>query len=461
MIPLFSREAEDGLLGALMIDSSVRRFIECDLKPAHFYQEWNRWIYETICWLLDEKRRESDLVTVYEAMQAKGFSNEACTWALEIGGAAFSTAGVKRYAEIIVEKANLRALQAAASEIIESLSGPGAAAEKIDAAQKAVMAVSDRAMMGERKPQRMSALMPGYLDALGARWEKSGGGVPTGFPAVDKRVNGGLDEGWLVILAGRPGMGKTSKALQISINFASNGVPSLICSQEMQSGQLIDRAVAIEGRLDLSKIISGEMTEEDHEKLQFGLSRINDIPLFIDEQGSLRIEDVRRKARQVKRDTGGSLGLVVIDFLQLMVGDGENRTREMTAITGALKSLAKELRCPIIALSQLNREVEKRPNKRPVMADLRESGSIEQDADVIWALYRDEVYNPDSMDKGLAELLWLKNRQGAPGGMTPLLWTGPHVRFDSMFGEMPSASSERTGSSGKQVFKNAGFPGDF
>lgn len=461
MIPLFSIEAETALLGALMIDSSCRKYIEVDLRAAHFYREDHQRIYETILWLSDEKKREADPIAVCDAMQAKGYSDDACAWALELGGAAFTTAGVKRYAEIIVEKANLRALQAAAGEIIETLSGPGSAVEKIDAAQKAVMAVSDRATLGERKPQRVSALLPGYLDAVGTRWEKSGGGHPTGFPSVDRRINGGLDEGWVVILAGRPGMGKTSLALEISLNFAHDGVPSLVCSQEMQSGQLLDRAIAIEGRLELSKVIAGEMTEDEHEKFQFGLSRIADIPLFIDEQGALRIEDVRRKARQVQRETGGRLGLVVIDFLQLMVADGENRTREMTAITGALKALAKELRCPIIALSQLNREVEKRPNKRPVMADLRESGSIEQDADVIWALYRDEVYNPDSMDKGLAELLWLKNRQGAPGGMTPLLWTGPHVRFDSMFGEMPSASSERTGSSGKQVFKNAGFPGDF
>lgn len=446
---MFSAEAEEALLGALMIDSSVRRFIECDLKPAHFYREDNRRIYETICWLLDEKRREPDVVAVFEAMQSKGFPDDACAWALELGGAAFSTVGVKRYAEIIVEKASLRSLQAATGEIIDALSGPGSAAEKIDAAQKAVMAVSDRASLGERKPQRVSDLMAGYLDALGARWEKSGGGLSTGFPDVDRRVSGGLDEGWLVILAGRPGMGKTSKALQVGLAFARNDHPTLICSQEMQSGQLIDRAIAIEAKLELSKIISGEMTEEDHEKFQFGLSRISDIPLFIDEQGALRIEDVRRKARQVQRETGGRLSLVVIDYLQLMVGDGENRTREMTAITGALKALAKELRLPIIALSQLNREVEKRPNKRPVMADLRESGSIEQDADVIWALYRDEVYNPDSMDKGLAELLWLKNRYGEPGGMTPLVWTGPCVRFDSMHGQMPSAAAE-SGEGGKQ-----------
>ena len=457
MIPLFSNEAEESLLGALMIDSSVRHFIECDIKPVHFHREWNRWIYETICWLLDEKRREPDPLTVYDAMQAKGFSGEACAWALEIGGSAFTTAGVKRYAEIIVEKANLRALQAAAGEIMEALSGPGTAVEKIDAAQKAVMAVSDKATLGERKPQRVSALLPDYLDAVGARWEKSGGGHPTGFPSVDRRVNGGLDEGWVIILAGRPGMGKTSLALEISLNFAHDGVPSLVCSQEMQSGQLLDRAIAIEGRLELSKVIAGEMTEDEHEKFQFGLSRIADIPLFIDEQGALRIEDVRRKARQVQRETGGQLGLVVIDFLQLMVADGENRTREMTAITGALKALAKELRCPIIALSQLNRSVENRPNKRPVMADLRESGSIEQDADVIWALYRDEQYNPDSMDKGLAELLWLKNRYGDGSGMTPLVWTAPCVRFDSMFGEMPSAAAERGGESAGKGGK--GFDG--
>ena len=446
MIPLFSIEAETALLGALMIDSSCRKYIEVDLRAAHFYREDHQRIYETILWLVDEKKREADPIAVYDAMQAKGYSPESCSWALEVGGSAYSTAGVKRHSEIIVERANLRALQAAVGEIIDALSSPGTAAEKIDAAQKSVMAVSDTAVLGERKPQRLSGLIPGYLDAVGARWEKQGGGLDTGFPSVDTRVNGGLDEGWFVVLAGRPGMGKTSLALQIALHFAHQGRPALFCSQEMQSGQLIDRAVSIEGRVPLGKVISGHrMTDDDHDRFQFGLSRIADAPLYIDEQGALRIEDVRRKAREVKRETGGRLGLLVIDYLQLMTADGENRTREMTAITGAIKSLAKELRVPIIALSQLNRGVENRPNKRPVMADLRESGSIEQDADVIWALYRDEVYNPDSMDKGLAELLWLKNRYGEGSGMTPLVWHGPFVRFDSMFGDMPSAAAERDG----------------
>ena len=446
MIPLFSIEAETALLGALMIDPLCRKYIEVDLRAAHFYREAHQRIYETILWLVDEKKREADPVAIFDAMQAKGHSQESCAWALEVGGSAYSTAGVKRHAEIIVEKANLRALQAAAGEIIEALSGPGTAAEKIDAAQKSVMAVSDTAALGERKPRRLSGLIPEYLDAVGARWEKQGGGMDTGFPSIDTCVNGGLDEGWFVVLAGRPGMGKTSLALQIALHFAHQGRPALFCSQEMQSGQLIDRAVSIEGRVPLGKVISGNgMTEDDHDRFQFGLSRIAEAPLFIDEQGALRIEDVRRKAREVKRETSGGLSLVVIDYLQLMTADGENRTREMTAITGALKSLAKELRVPIIALSQLNREVERRPNKRPVMADLRESGSIEQDADVIWALYRDEKYNPDSMDKGLAELLWLKNRYGEGSGMTPLVWHGEFVRFDSMFGDMPSAAAGRDG----------------
>jgi replicative DNA helicase len=219
---------------------------------------------------------------------------------------------------------------------------------------------------------------------------------------------------------------------------ADHGSTALVCSQEMQDTQLIDRAVSFVGRVPLAGLLTGEgMTADDHDKYQAALSRISAAPLFLDEQGALKPGDVRRKARKVKSKRG--LAVLVIDYLQLMVGDkdGENRTREVTQITQDLKALAKELSCCVIALSQLNRQVESRPNKRPIMSDLRESGSIEQDADVILAPYRDEYYNADSRFQGLAELLVLKNRQGASGGFVPMSFQGEYTAFGSIFGEWP------------------------
>ncbi len=233
-------------------------------------------------------------------------------------------------------------------------------------------------------------------------------------------------------------MGKTALALQIAYNVADKGDTALVCSQEMQDTQLIDRAVSFVGRVPLTNLLTGEeLSEDDHDRYKSALMRLHDAPLFLDEQGALKPADVRRKARKVKSKRG--ISVLVIDYLQLMVGDkdGENRTREVTQITQDLKALAKELRCCVIALSQLNRQVENRPNKRPIMSDLRESGSIEQDADVILAPYRDEYYNADSRYKGVAELLVLKNRQGASGGFVPMTFKGEYTAFGSFFGDWP------------------------
>jgi len=274
--------------------------------------------------------------------------------------------------------------------------------------------------------------------------------MDTGFPDLDKRLNGGFAEGNFVVLAGRPAMGKTALGIQIAYHFARQGRGALVCSQEMQSIQLMDRVAAFVGRVNLGRVIKGDMSDDESGRFHEAVSSIFNIPLSLDDQGSLKMDDVRRKARKVKGKHG--LSVLVIDYLQLMVGDGENRTRELTQITGALKALAKELRICVIALSQLNRAVEQRQNRRPIMADLRESGSIEQDADVIIAPYRDEYYNEDSPHKGLAELLILKNRQGAPGGFVPLAYQGEYTRFDSMYGAWPDGDGRAEGKRTRRGF---------
>ena len=440
----YSIEAEQSLLGALLVygaDAASR--IECNLEPKHFYREDHGAIYSAIRKLLDAGK-PIDVLTVSDDMENAGTL-------VRIGGLAHlgelasvcaSFAGTRRHAEIIVEKASIRSLLALSSQIQELVLEPGVTTQdKISEAQKLVMGLSDRESAGSSEPKTVAELMPSYLDTVSARWEKKGGGMDTGFPDFDRRLNGGFVEGSLVILAARPGMGKTAFALQIAHHFAINGRTALVCSQEMQSTQLIDRAIALAGRVSLGKVLDGTMDDDEMSRYNRAIGELHDAPLILDEQGSLRLDDVRRKARKVKAKHG--LSLVVIDYLQLMAGDGENRTREVTQITGGLKSLAKELRIPIIALSQLNRKVEERPNKRPVAADLRESGSIEQDADVIAYLYRDEYYNDQSPYKGLAELGMLKNRQGDPNGFVPLTFRGEFTRFDSMFGAWPSENSDR------------------
>ena len=440
----YSIEAEQSLLGALLVygaDAASR--IECNLEPKHFYREDHGVIYSAIRKLLDAGK-PIDVLTVSDDMENAGTLARVGGLAHlgELASVCASFAGTRRHAEIIVEKASIRSLLALSSQIQELVLEPGVTTQdKISEAQKLVMGLSDRESAGSSEPKTVAELMPSYLDTVSARWEKKGGGMDTGFPDFDRRLNGGFVEGSLVVLAARPGMGKTAFALQIAHHFAINGRTALVCSQEMQSTQLIDRAIALAGRVNLGKVLDGTMDDDEMSRYNRAIGELHDAPLILDEQGSLRLDDVRRKARKVKAKHG--LSLVVIDYLQLMAGDGENRTREVTQITGGLKSLAKELRIPIIALSQLNRKVEERPNKRPVAADLRESGSIEQDADVIAYLYRDEYYNDQSPYKGLAELGVLKNRQGDPNGFVPLTFRGEFTRFDSMFGAWPSENSDR------------------
>lgn len=435
----FAIEVEQDLLGALMAHAGAIERIEADLQPAHFYRAEHQAIYAAISRLANQGR-SCDSLAVVDVLEQSGQIEQAggLSSVVDLERMSASPANVRRHAEIVIERAMARQLAAAADEIVAIADDAAPVKERIDAAQKRIMALSDTATLGAREPQLVGDLMPKYLAVVGERWERKGGGISTGFPDLDRRLGGGLAEGSLVILAGRPSMGKTALALQVAYNVADHGSTALVCSQEMQDTQLIDRAVAFVGRVPLAALLTGEgMTADDHDKYQVALSRISAAPLFLDEQGALKPADVRRKARKVKNKRG--LAVLVIDYLQLMVGDkdGENRTREVTQITQDLKALAKELSCCVIALSQLNRQVESRPNKRPIMSDLRESGSIEQDADVILAPYRDEYYNADSRYQGLAELLVLKNRQGASGGFVPMSFQGEYTAFGSIFGEWP------------------------
>ena len=256
-------------------------------------------------------------------------------------------------------------------------------------------------------------------------------GVPTGLVGLDEKTSG-LQPSDMIIVAGRPAMGKTTLALNIAEHVAiDSGLPVAIFSMEMPGTQLVTRFIASIGRIDQTKLRSGRLTEDDWQKLTLAIGKLYEAPIYIDETPGLNPIDLRARARRLARQCG-KLGLIVIDYLQLMNGvrQSDNRAAELSDISRSVKSLAKELNVPIIALSQLNRSLEQRPNKRPVMSDLRESGAIEQDADIIMFIYRDEVYNPDSQDKGTAELIIGKHRNG-PTGMVRLTFTGESTRFDN------------------------------
>ncbi|MBU6494104.1 MAG: replicative DNA helicase, partial [Burkholderiales bacterium] len=260
-------------------------------------------------------------------------------------------------------------------------------------------------------------------------------GVPTGFTDLD-RMTSGLQGGDLVIVAGRPSMGKTTFSMNIGEHIAvEEGLPVAVFSMEMPGTQLAMRMLGSVGRLDQHRLRTGRLTDEDWPKLTHAMQKMNDTQLFVDETPALNPMELRARARRLARQCG-KLGLIIIDYLQLMSGSssGENRATEISEISRSLKALAKELNVPVIALSQLNRGLEQRPNKRPVMSDLRESGAIEQDADVILFIYRDEVYNPDSPDKGTAEIIIGKQRNG-PIGTVRLTFIGAYTKFDNFAGQ--------------------------
>lgn len=435
-IELFSIEAEQSLIGGLLIDPSSFDRIADKVTADDFYADAHQRIYRHIAKLMVENRAV-DLLTVLDSVEHSGEDDRVGGLAYlgEMANATPSAANAVRYAEIVHERAMLRRLLGVASEINEGAREFGMTAnEKIDRAQGLIMALSDA------KAQRFEPVHVGsVISAVVERMSDGGMAKParaTGFVDLDARMNGGLRGGDLIIVAARPGMGKSAIALQISAYFAcEHGVPALFCSQEMPNEQLATRAIGVVGRVDLGALARNELTDDQWGNVTYAVGKLNSAPLYLDEQPSLRPLNVRNKARQVKRVAGG-LGLLVVDYLQLMVGDdktsSDNRNSEIEKISRGLKTLAKELDIPILALSQLNRELERRPNKRPVNSDLRDSGAIEQDADAILFIYRDEVYNPDSPDAGKAEVIVGKCRSGRQGGAVGLAYRGEYTRFENL-----------------------------
>ncbi|AXF20859.1 replicative DNA helicase [Burkholderia pyrrocinia] len=440
-VPPHSVEAEQSVLGGLLLDNAAWDRIADFLSQGDFYRYDHRIIYEHIGRLI-ASTRPADVVTVYEALTTSGKAND-------VGGLAYlnalaqntpSAANIRRYAEIVRDRAVLRRLVSVADEISADAFNPQGkeVRQLLDEAESKVFSIAEDGARGNQGFLEIGPLLTQVVERIDTLYHTANPsdvtGTPTGFVDLD-RMTSGMHGGELIIVAGRPSMGKTALSMNIGEYVAVEyGLPVAVFSMEMPGTQLVMRMLGSIGRLDQHRMRTGRLTDEDWPKLTHAVQKMSEAQLFIDETGGLNPMELRSRARRLSRQCG-KLGLIIVDYLQLMSGSsqGENRATEISEISRSLKSLAKELDVPVIALSQLNRGLEQRPNKRPVMSDLRESGAIEQDADVILFIYRDEVYNPDSPDKGTAEIIIGKQRNG-PIGPVRLTFLGQYTKFDNFAG---------------------------
>ena len=442
-VPPHSIEAEQSVLGGLLLDNAAWDRIADFINEGDFYRYDHRIIFQCIVKLINASK-PADVITVFDALTAINKAEDAggLTYLNALAQNTPSAANIRRYAEIVRDRGVLRKLITVSDEIAGQAFNPQGKEVKqmLDEAESKIFAIAEE---GSRGAQGFSAIQPlltqvvERIDELYNRDHTSDiTGVPTGFTDLDKMTSG-LQPGDLIIVAGRPSMGKTAFSINIAETVAiESGLPVAVFSMEMGGTQLAMRMLGSVGRLDQHRLRTGRLIDEDWPRLTHAIQKMNDAQLYIDETPALSSIELRARSRRLARQCG-KLGLIVIDYLQLMSGNsqGENRATEISEISRSLKGLAKELQCPVIALSQLNRSLEQRPNKRPVMSDLRESGAIEQDADVILFIYRDQVYNPDSPDKGTAEIIIGKQRNG-PIGSVRLTFLGEFTKFDNYTGSL-------------------------
>lgn len=437
-VPPHSIEAEQSVLGGLLIDNSAFDKVADIVSDRDFYRDDHRRIFRHILRLV-EKGKPADVVTVDEAI--KGSEDRDKTGGLAylaaLAGNTPTAHNVRRYAEIVRERAVMRKLVEVGTEIADTAFNPMGkeVGQLLDEAESKVFEIAESGARTRQGFIEIQPLLTQVMERIDMLYHKDNPsditGIPTGYHDLDRQTSG-LQAGDLIIIAGRPSMGKTALALNMAEHVAvENRLPVAVFSMEMSGTQLAMRMLGSIGRLDQHKLRTGRLSDEDWNRLTNAVGKLHDAPIHIDETPALNALELRARARRLHRQYG-TLGMIVIDYLQLMesTSEGENRATEISEISRSLKALAKELRVPVVALSQLNRALEQRPNKRPQMADLRESGAIEQDADLILAIYRDEVYNPDTPEKGIAEVNILKQRNG-PIGTVKLTFLGEYTRFEN------------------------------
>ncbi len=438
-IPPHSIEAESSVLGGLLLDNGAWDRVGDLLTDGDFYRYEHRLIYAAVGNLINATR-PADVITVYEQLQNLGKAEE-------VGGLSYlnslaqyvpSASNIRRYAEIVRERSILRKLVRASDEIAtNAFNTQGRAVDKIlDEAEQKIFNIGEEGSRMKQGFQGMDSLVVKLLDRVQEMADNPNDitGVPTGFYDLD-RLTSGFQAGDMIVLAARPSMGKTALAINIAEHVALHeGLPVAVFSMEMGAAQLAVRIVGSIGRIDQGHLRTGKLTDDEWPRLTEAIEKLRNISLHIDESAGLTPSELRANARRLSRQCG-KLGLIVVDYLQLMSGSSstdENRATELGEISRGLKMLAKELQCPVIALSQLNRSVETRPDKRPMMSDLRESGAIEQDADIIMFIYRDEYYTKDACkEPGVAEIIIAKQRNG-PTGTVKLAFLRNITKFESL-----------------------------
>src|SRR3990172_828688 len=437
-VPPHSIEAEQSVLGGLLLDNAAWDRIGDLLSVEDFYRDDHRRIYRHIARLI-ERAKPADVVTIAESIESSEDKDKT-------GGLAYlgtlaqntpSAHNIRRYAEIVHERAVMRKLAAIGAEISDSALNPLGkdVGQLLDEAESRVFQIAEagvRGRVGFRDVHQLLSQVMERVDFLYSRDNPSDvTGVSTGFARLDE-LTSGFQEGDLIIIAGRPSMGKTAFALNIGEHVAvKDKKPVAIFSMEMSGTQIAARMLGSMARIDQHKLRTGKLSDHDWGELTTGLGRLHDAPIYIHQTAALNPLELRSRARRLARHYDPNLRMVILDYLQLMVTDRrreENRATELSEISRSLKALAKQLSVPVVALSHLNRSVDQRPDKRPIMSDLRESGALEQDADLILFIYRDEVYNRDTVEKGKAEIIIGKQRNG-PIDTFPVTFLGHITRF--------------------------------
>jgi replicative DNA helicase len=434
-IPPHSLDAEQSVLGALLLNSSAWDDIAGLISANDFYRPEHALIFACISDLV-QKSEPVDVLTLSDSLKQKGSLEKAggFVYLAELAKNTPSLSHAQAYAKIVRERSILRRLIDVSQKISQTAFHPDgkSAHDVLDEAETKIMQIAEQNQQSQG-PQKIKPLLAQALSKIDYLFAANDAltGLSTGFDDLD-RATSGFSPGDLVIIAGRPSMGKTTFSVNICENACiKTGKPVLVFSMEMPAEALVMRMMSSLGRIDQTKVRSGKLDEDDWPRLHSAIHLLSDKPFYIDDTPSLSPVEVRARARRVFREQGG-LGLILIDYLQLMqVPGAESRVVEISAISRSLKALAKELEVPVIALSQLNRGLEQRVNKRPIMSDLRESGAIEQDADLIAFIYRDEVYNEDSPDKGIAEIIIGKQRNG-PIGTIRLAFLGKYTKFENL-----------------------------
>ncbi len=439
-VPPHSIEAEQSVLGGLLLDNLAWDRAADLLTDSDFYRYEHRQIYAAISSLVGAGK-PADVVTVYEHLQSLGRADD-CGGQVYLNALAQSVpsaANIRRYAEIVRERAVLRKLIGASDEIATQAFNPQGkpVTQILDEAESRIFQIGEEGSRNKQGFIGIDKLVVELIDRVTELHENGAEdvtGVRTGFYELD-RYTAGLQKGDLIVLAARPSMGKTALALNIAEHVTvGEELPVLVFSMEMGAAQLAVRMVGSLGRIDQQHLRTGALRDDEWTRLTEAVDQLGKARLYIDETAALNPAELRARARRMARQFGGTLGLIVVDYLQLMsgsVGSEENRATELGEISRGLKALAKELQCPVLALSQLNRSVETRNDKRPLMSDLRESGAIEQDADVIMFIYRDDYYDKQSKKPGVAEIIIAKQRNG-PVGTFELTFLKPLTRFENL-----------------------------